>query len=121
MEEGADMNLTLTRYLDAEPDSVTDKLPEAVEHALDAAARRISVQADHTATDDTLIEQEAGSYRMDRGLQVLEGSTLRVSGGPRLTTLEISVPWTADDRHSKKLLAANAFAQAVATEVDAAA
>ena len=115
------MNHILTRYLDAEPGSVTDRLPEAVEHALDAAARRISVQPDHAAPDEALIEQEAGSYRVDRGLRVLEGSTLRVSGGPRLTTLEISVPWTADDRESKKLLAANAFAHAVATEVDAAA
>ena len=110
------MHLKLTQYLDADPVVVADRLQSAIAHGLDAAASRIA-----TTRDDVVTEQVAEGIRLTSGLQMLEGSELRVSGGSRLTTLEIVVPWTAADHDGAKLLAANAFAHTVGTEVVAAA
>ncbi|MFK8025171.1 MAG: hypothetical protein AB8G26_14525, partial [Ilumatobacter sp.] len=51
------------------------------------------------------------------GLAILDGSELRVSGEHRLTTLEVVVPWTAQDSDGKKLLAASTFIDTVASEL----
>ncbi len=106
------MHLILTQYLDAEPVAVASELPRAVVHGLNAAASRIAEER-----DDVVTEQVTGGIRVNRGLQILDGSELRVTGGNRLTTLEIIVPWTAADCRGAKLLAANTFAHTVATEV----
>ena len=67
-----------------------------------------------------MTEQTAEGIRVRRGLQILDGSELRVGGSSRFTTLEIVVPWLAGDDNGIKLLAANAFAHTVAAEVRAA-
>lgn len=105
------MKLKLTQYIDANPGDVTGRLKEAVGQGLDAAATRVSAHR-----DDTMTEAFDGGIRVERGLGLLDGSELRVSGSERLTTLEIAVPWTAADSGTK-LLAANAFANTVANEI----
>jgi len=110
------MHLTLTQYLDAEPVAVAGELERAIVRGLDAAATRVTAER-----DDVVTEQTADGIRVRRGLQILDGSELRVSGSSRFTTLEIVVPWLAGDDNGVKLLAANAFAHAVAAEVRAAA
>jgi hypothetical protein len=114
--EAIDMNLTLTQYIDAEPDEVSGKLDRAILHGLDAAASRIT-----TSLDDVETEEFGDVVRIHSGLKVLNGCEVHVSGGNRLTVLEVVVPWTLVDNDGVKLLAANAFAHSVAVEVDAAA
>ena len=111
-----DMRLLLTRYLRADPADVANQLDHAVDRGLDAAASRIAAERDDVAT-----EQIADGVRLHGGLQLLDGSELRVSGGHRFTLLEVVVPWTSADNDGAKLLAANTFAHTVAIEVDAAA
>ena len=110
------MKLILTQYLGVEPAEVAGKLEEAVVHGLDAAAGRIAAER-----DDVVTERVTEGIRVHGGLQILDGSELRVSGDDQLTILEFIVPWTSVDSDGTKLLAANVFAHTVATEVDAAA
>ena len=109
------MRLVLTQYLDADPVDVADRLEGAVVDGLDAAAARIAMHRHDVVTE--FVDQ---GLRVHRGLEVLDGSELRVSGGERFTTLEIVVPWTSEDPGAK-LLAANAFANTVAHHVRTAA
>lgn len=108
------MVLTLTKYIDAEPVDIAHKLEAAIDRGVEAAATRIG--AEHSATTTEGID---GGVRMHSGLSALDGSELRVGGISRLTTLTINVPWEATD--STKLLAAGAFAESIATEVQLAA
>ncbi len=110
------MKLILTQYVDTEPEAAADKLQQAVVEGLSAAANRIAADR-----DDVVIEQLPDGLCVHGGLEVLDGSELRLGGVDRLTTLEIVVPWMAADHNGAKLLAANAFAHAVATEVRTAA
>ena len=110
------MHLTLTQYLDAEPAAVAGEIERAIVSGIDAAATRIDAVRDAIVTEPT-----ADGIRIRRGLQILDGSELRVGGSSRFTTLEIVVPWLAGDDDGVKLLAANAFAHTVAAEVRAAA
>lgn len=110
------MNLTLTQYIDADPGDVADSIERTLVHGLDAAASRIDA-----VRDDVVTEQTTTGIRIQRGLDILDGCELRVSGSPRLTTLEFFVPWTPLDSNGTKLLAANTFAHAIATEVRTAA
>ena len=64
----------------------------------------------------TLIEQYR-RLRLASGLDLLEGSEVRISGEPRLTTVEIAVPWTSDDRDGERFRAANIFAHSLGAEV----
>jgi len=105
------MRLILTEHLDAEPRAVADNLAKAVALGLDAAASRISEQR-HELVFETVDE----GLRVHQGLSLLDGSELRVSGRPHLTTLEIVVPWAVDSSGAK-YLAAHTFAQTVAAEV----
>ncbi len=109
------MHLTLTQYLDTEIELVTGALDAAVVDGLDAAANRIGAERDEVATevlDDGL--------RVDRGLEILQGSRIRVGGSDRLAVLEFTVPWSADDDdgNGTKLLASNAFANTIAARID---
>lgn len=104
------MVLTLTKYLDAEAHDVAQKLEGAVGHGLDAAATRIGADRNDVATEDI-----TDGLRVNAGLNVLDGSELHVAGDNHLTTLTINVPWDVTD--NAKLLAAGAFAEAVADEV----
>ena len=108
------MILTLTRYFDAEPNHVAEILQASLEGSLDAAATRIGA-----ARSDLVIESIDGGLRVNAGLNVLDGSELHVSGESRLTTLKITVPWEHTD--NSKALAASAFAEAIAHEVQLAA
>ena len=102
--------LTLTKYIDAEPNDVAHKLEYAVGRGLDAAATRIGALHGTVATegiDDGL--------RLNGGLDLLDGSELHVTGESHLTTLTIIVPW--ETTNNTKLLAAGAFAETVAHEV----
>ena len=111
---GADMVLTLTQYFDAEPVDVAGILEGSLDRGLDAAADRIGA-----ARSDLVTEGIDGGFRVHAGLNVLDGSELHVSGESRLTTLKITVPWERTD--NSKALAANAFAHAIANEVQLAA
>ncbi|HAY68872.1 MAG TPA: hypothetical protein DCY82_11395 [Acidimicrobiaceae bacterium] len=111
---GADMVLTLTRYFDAEPIVVEGILAGSLDRWLDVAATRIG--ASRTAL---VTEAINGGFRVHAGLHVLDGSELHVSGESRLTTLKITIPWEHSD--NSKTLAANAFAEAIADEVQLAA
>lgn len=111
------MSLVLTRYLDAEPAAISADLDRAIGVALDQAAERIAV-----ARVPTSLEDVPDGVRLNAGLDVLDGSELRVTGGPRLTTVEVTVPWDVhEDAPQSKLLAANRFAHVVATELRVAA
>ena len=107
------MQLVLTQYIDAETDRVAAALEGAIRPGLAAAADRIGTAHDHITTASL-----SDGIRVDHGVEVLEGSEIRVRGTDRLTTLEFSVPWTSDDRDGKKLLATNTFANTVATRLD---
>jgi len=106
------MRLTLTEHLDAEPVAVAEDLTRAVLVGLDAAASRIDAER-----HEIHLESVEGGVRVSRGLAVLNGMELRVSGTPRLTTLEMVVPWSPSDSNGTKYLAANAFVNTVASEV----
>jgi len=108
------MVLTLTQYFDAEPVDVANKLHSALDHGLDAAANRIGA-----TRSDLVTEGITDGVRLNRGLNVLDGSELHVSGQSRLTTLKITIPWEHTD--NSKALAASAFAHAIANEVQLAA
>jgi len=108
------MVLTLTHYFDAEPADVTNTINNALGLGLDAAANRIGA-----IRSDLVTEGITDGVRLNGGLNVLDGSELHVSGESRLTTLEITVPWERTD--NSKTLAANAFAAAIAHEVQLAA
>ncbi|MDX2378263.1 MAG: hypothetical protein QNM02_00710 [Acidimicrobiia bacterium] len=107
------MHLVLTQYIDAETEQVAGALEQAIRPGLEAAADRIGAGHDPVATAPL-----AGGIRVDRGLEMLVGSEVHVSGTDRLTTLEFTVPWTTADRDGKKLLASNAFANTVAAQLD---
>jgi len=111
---GAVMVLTLTQYFKAEAVDVAGILEGALDGGLDAAANRIGAERSHLVTEGI-----DGGVRVNGGLNVLDGSELRVSGNSRLTTLKITVPWEETD--NSKALAANAFAEAIANEVQLAA
>lgn len=108
------MVLTLTKYLDAEAHDVAQKLEGAVGHGLDVAATRIGAHRNDIATEGI-----TDGVRVNAGLHVLDGSEVHVAGHNHLTTLTINVPWDVTD--NTKLLAAGAFAEALATEVQLAA
>ena len=108
------MELVLTTYIDADPDSVSEALAGAVAPALDAAAGRIGSVAVESVT-----EPVSTGLRLRAGLGVLEGSELRVRGQRRLSAVEVRVPWHADGREARTLAAAT-FARTVASEVAAA-
>lgn len=108
------MVLTLTKYIDAEPAGIAARLESVVGHGLEAAASRIGASRDDLQTEEIL-----DGVRLTRGLGVLDGCELHVSGQSHLTKLTVTVPWEAAD--NSKLLAAGAFADAVATEVQLAA
>lgn len=108
------MVLTLTKYIDAEPGNVAQKLEGVVGHGLQAAATRIGADRNDLRTEAII-----GGLRLNGGLCILDGSELLVGGQSRLTTLTITVPWNTTD--NAKLLAAGAFAEAIAAEVQLAA
>lgn len=110
------MKLILTHYLDAEPARVVGDLEHAVVRGLGAAADRIGADR-----DDVVTEQVTEGIRVHHGLEILDGSELRVGGSSRLTVLQFFIPWTTDDGDGDKFLAANAFAHSVADGVAAAA
>jgi hypothetical protein len=64
-----------------------------------------------------VIEPCTDGVRVLGGLDLLDGSELRVGGESRLTTLEFTIPWQEGDDHNARLLAANTFAYAIASEV----
>ena len=86
------MHLVLTHYLDAEPSEVAERLEGAVLAGLDNAACRIAVRRGQTVT-----EPVADGIRVVGGLDLLDGSELRVGGETRLTTLEFTFPWRSGD------------------------
>lgn len=104
------MALILTKYIDADPNEVAAQLENAVGRGVDAAANRIGADRAEVSTEG--IE---GGVRVNSGLDVLDGSELRVGGQTHLTTITINVPWEATD--NAKLLAAGAFAETIANEV----
>lgn len=104
------MALILTKYIDADPTEVAERLENLVDRGVDAAADRIGADRSEIATEGI-----NGGVRMNSGLAVLDGSELRVGGQSHLTTLTINVPWDATDK--AKLLAAGAFAETIANEV----
>lgn len=108
------MNLTLTQYIDARPDDVAGRLDRAIDNGLDVAADRIAAPRQAVET-----EEFSDGIRIRSGLGALNGCEVHVSGGERLTVLDFVVPWSSADRDGSKLRAANAFAHAVAIEVDA--
>ena len=108
------MKLILNQYLEADPPEVAERLEAAVLHGIDAAATRIDVESADVST-----EPLDEGLRVHGGLQILDGSELRIAdGGDGLTILEFEVPWANTGRIEAKLLAANAFAHTVAREVD---
>ena len=108
------MVLTLTQYFGAEAVNVSGILEGTLDGGLDAAAIRIGA-----ARSDLVTEGIDGGLRVNGGLTVLDGSELHVSGDSRLTRLKITVPWEHTDE--LKVLAANAFAVAIANGVQLAA
>jgi hypothetical protein len=108
------MKLILNQYVAADPPEVAERLEAAVLHGIDAAATRID--APH---NDVSTEQLDDGLRVTGGLEILDGSELRVTGIDGLTIVEFEVPWSNAGRIESKLLAANAFAHTVAREVDA--
>ena len=110
------MQLILTQYVDATPDSIERDLSRFVSTALDAAADRVDAGRVQIETQ----EIERG-LRVVAGLGVLDGSEVRVSGDDHLSAIEVVVPWSRGDAEAHKLLAVNRFAWALVDEVDAAA
>ncbi len=110
------MRLTFTHYVDASPTTVEDGLDQAVSAALDAA---VEVSSDPRSADQT--ERIENGVRVNGGLPVLNGSEIRVSGTPGLTTIKVAVPWSEDDKGGPKLWAANRFATVVANSASFAA
>ena len=108
------MVLTLTKYIDAEPTDVATKLETVIDRGVDAAANRIGADRRDISTEGI-----TDGVRVNSGLDILDGSELVVSGQSHLTTLTINVPWQATDK--AKLLAAGAFAETIANEVQLAA
>ena len=106
------MKLTLTRHVDSSLDAVEDALAQAVAIALDAAGERISEPRDETQT-----EPINSGLRVNGGLRALNGSEVRMTGSSRLTTIEVVVPWSEEDKGSSKLWAANRFSTALADAV----
>ncbi len=106
------MNLTLTRYFDADPSDVAQRLEGAVVVGLDSAAKRIAARR-----EATVIEPCTDGVRVLSGLDVLDGAELHVGGESRLTTLEFTIPWQEGDDHNARLLAVNTFAYAIDAEV----
>lgn len=106
------MKLTLTRYIDASSIPLERGLEHAVAAALDAAAQRVN-----EARDDTQTERIERGLRVKGGLALLVGSEIRTSGTPRLTAIEVAVPWCDEDKGSPKLWAANRFATVLADTV----
>lgn len=103
------MQLVLTHYVDVDLTTVAGQLEDAISHGLDAAALRIAAHRDDTVT--TIVDR---GIRVDRGLDALNGSELRLSGNDQLTELTIAVPWSQTDSGTSKLWAANRFAGTVA-------
>jgi hypothetical protein len=103
------MRLLFTHYVDSTPAAVEEGLDQAISVALDAAVELLSETRDEDRT-----ERIENGLRVNGGLSVLNGSEVRVSGTSRLTTIEVAVPWSEDDKGSQKLWAANRFATVVA-------
>jgi hypothetical protein len=108
------MQLVLTQYLEQSTDTIERRVGAAVPSALSAAAARIDAVA-------TSPRGEARPHGVVlRGVDVLDGAEVDWDGDAGLTTLRVSVPWTAADGSSgRKLLAANRFAQVFSTETGA--
>lgn len=106
------MRLTLTQYIDAAPEAVSRHLRDAVDRGVADAANRLSL-----VRDEVVVDQSDDALRLSSGLDLLAGSEVRISGEPSLTTVEIAVPWTSDDRDGARFRAANIFAHSLATEV----
>ena len=106
------MNLTLTQYVDAAPDVVATRLADAIGRGLTAAADRLN-----QPTEEIMFDSRDGAVSVERGLDVLAGTQVRVSGEPRLATVEVIVPWSSDDRDGRKFRAANIFAHTIGREV----
>ncbi len=102
------MNLLLTHYIDIDMTTVAGQLEHAIGLGLDAAAERIAAPREDTVT--TVVDR---GMRVDRGVDALNGSELRLSGNGQLTELTVAVPWHSSDSGTSKLWAANRFAGAV--------
>lgn len=103
------MNLVLTHYIDIDMTTVAGQLEHAIGLGLDAAAERIAALREDTVT--TVVDR---GVRVDRGVDALNGSELRLSGDGQLTELTVAVPWHSTDSGTTKLWAANRFAGTVA-------
>ena len=109
------MHLLMTRYTNADADLVEAALPEAVDHALDAAAARIGAER---AT--TVASRDERALRVEAGLSELGGSSVEIVRHARLVEIQVRVPWDDTVGRERRSLAAAAFAGDLGNTVRAA-
>lgn len=110
------MHLILTSYVDRSPEHVHQRLADSIAHAVREAADRIHGVAGDPATSIT-----GRRAVLSGGLADLDGAAIEWDGTDDLTTVRVSVPWTADRDTGRQVLAANRFAHTLTTDIRAAA